>query len=196
MGSATARAAIDRLFATADVTRPMTVGFLGGEPFVNRALIHDTVAYAARAGEARGLDVRFSVTTNGTLLRRTTCAPARPSLRRDREPRRRRGRAGRAAPARAERRASSRAHHIGGAARRSRAGADRRPCDGHARLSRSRRCLRLYPRARLSRGRLCAVATSRPAMRLLGGLAALSRRAAAAGAFEIGAALDGRADRA
>jgi uncharacterized protein len=69
MQSATARAAIDRLFATADVTRPVTVGFLGGEPFVNRALIHDTVGYSAHAGNARGLDVRFSVTTNATLLR-------------------------------------------------------------------------------------------------------------------------------
>ncbi|MBI1761952.1 MAG: SPASM domain-containing protein [Acidobacteria bacterium] len=63
-----ARAAIDRLFATADAQAPLTVGFLGGEPFVNRALIHQAVTYAASAGAARGLDVRFAVTTNGTLL--------------------------------------------------------------------------------------------------------------------------------
>jgi uncharacterized protein len=69
MAPATARAAIDRLFATADATRPVTIGFLGGEPFANRALIHDAVGYAARAGKARGLDVRFAVTTNATLLR-------------------------------------------------------------------------------------------------------------------------------
>jgi uncharacterized protein len=69
MDSATAHAAIERLFASADVTRPITVGFLGGEPFANRALIHDTVGYAARTGGERGLDVRFSVTTNATLLR-------------------------------------------------------------------------------------------------------------------------------
>jgi uncharacterized protein len=69
MDFATARAAIDRLFASAEVTRPVTVGFLGGEPFVNRALIHDTVEYAAYAGRAHGLDVRFAVTTNATLLR-------------------------------------------------------------------------------------------------------------------------------
>jgi len=69
MAQATMRAAIERLFATADVMRPVTVGFLGGEPFVNRELIHDAVAYAARAGRARGLDVRFAVTTNATLLR-------------------------------------------------------------------------------------------------------------------------------
>jgi uncharacterized protein len=69
MDFATAHAAIDRLFASAEVTRPVTVGFLGGEPFVNRALIHDTVEYAAYAGRAHGLDVRFAVTTNATLLR-------------------------------------------------------------------------------------------------------------------------------
>lgn len=63
-----AGAAIDRLFASADAQAPLTVGFLGGEPFVNRGLIHRAVRYAAEAGAARGLDVRFAVTTNGTLL--------------------------------------------------------------------------------------------------------------------------------
>ena len=63
-----ARAAIDRLFAVAEPTRPVTIGFLGGEPFASRALIHDAVGYAAAAAARIGLDVRFSVTTNGTLL--------------------------------------------------------------------------------------------------------------------------------
>ncbi|MGD0150113.1 MAG: radical SAM protein [Xanthobacteraceae bacterium] len=65
----TARAAIDALLARADATAPITVGFLGGEPFVNRALLHACVQYAHTEGAHRGLDVRFSVTTNGTLLR-------------------------------------------------------------------------------------------------------------------------------
>jgi uncharacterized protein len=65
----TARAAIDALLARADAAAPVTVGFLGGEPFVNRALLHACVQYAREQGERRGLDVRFSVTTNGTLLR-------------------------------------------------------------------------------------------------------------------------------
>jgi uncharacterized protein len=64
----TARAAIDALLARADATAPVTVGFLGGEPFVNRALLHACVQYAHSEGVQRGLDVRFSVTTNGTLL--------------------------------------------------------------------------------------------------------------------------------
>jgi len=65
----TARSAIDRLVSSADASRPVTIGFLGGEPFVNRALIHRCVDYGAGQGKARRMDVRFSVTTNGTLLR-------------------------------------------------------------------------------------------------------------------------------
>jgi uncharacterized protein len=63
-----ARAAIEKLLCGADPTAPVTVGFLGGEPFVNRRLVHRAVEHAAAEGKRRGLDVRFSVTTNGTLL--------------------------------------------------------------------------------------------------------------------------------
>jgi uncharacterized protein len=63
-----ARAAIDKLLSAADHAVPVTVGFLGGEPFVNRRLVHHAVEYAAAEGTRLGLDVRFSVTTNGTLL--------------------------------------------------------------------------------------------------------------------------------
>jgi uncharacterized protein len=68
MSATTARAAVDRLLDGGDPDAPFTVGFLGGEPFVNRRLIRDVVEYAARRAAARVLDVRFSVTTNGTLL--------------------------------------------------------------------------------------------------------------------------------
>jgi uncharacterized protein len=64
-----ARGAVDRLLAVADPTRPITIGFLGGEPFVSRELIRNVVQYASGTARAAGLDVRFSVTTNGTLLR-------------------------------------------------------------------------------------------------------------------------------
>ena len=64
-----ARRAIDKLLSEATPEAPITVGFLGGEPFVNRSLIHQSVKYAAAQGARRGLDVRFSVTTNGTLLK-------------------------------------------------------------------------------------------------------------------------------
>ena len=63
-----ARGAIDRLLAGADRTAPVTVGFLGGEPFINRSLIHRAVKYGAHRGRALGQEVRFAVTTNGTLL--------------------------------------------------------------------------------------------------------------------------------
>lgn len=64
----TARQAIDALIAGADRARPITIGFLGGEPFVNRSLIHRAVAHAAEQGALAAADVRFSVTTNATLL--------------------------------------------------------------------------------------------------------------------------------
>ena len=64
----TARTAIDALLASTDRAAPITIGFLGGEPFLNRTLVHACVDYAQAQAERRGLDVRFSVTTNGTLL--------------------------------------------------------------------------------------------------------------------------------
>ncbi|QCB47665.1 radical SAM protein [Hydrogenophaga sp. PAMC20947] len=64
----TAIAAVDRLFLDADRAAPVTIGFLGGEPLLNRTLVHSVVAHAARAGGERGFDVRFSITTNGTTL--------------------------------------------------------------------------------------------------------------------------------
>ena len=64
-----AKAAVDRLLTGASRDGPVTIGFMGGEPFANRTLIHDTVRYASAEGARLGFDVRFSVTTNGTLLR-------------------------------------------------------------------------------------------------------------------------------
>jgi uncharacterized protein len=63
-----ARAAVDRLIAGADPAAPITIGFLGGEPFVNRAPIYQVVSYATEVARRQRLDLRFSVTTNGTLL--------------------------------------------------------------------------------------------------------------------------------
>jgi uncharacterized protein len=63
-----ARAAIDKLLSEADPNSPVTIGFMGGEPFVSRRLVHEAVEYAAAEGKKRGFVVGFSVTTNGTLL--------------------------------------------------------------------------------------------------------------------------------
>ena len=64
----TARDAIDALFTRANPGSPITIGFMGGEPFIARDLIRRCVEYAAGMAGIGDLDVRFSVTTNGTLL--------------------------------------------------------------------------------------------------------------------------------
>jgi uncharacterized protein len=64
-----AQTAIDRLMSTPDSGAPLTIGFLGGEPFANRALLHRAVAYAATEGRRLRRSVGFSVTTNGTVLK-------------------------------------------------------------------------------------------------------------------------------
>jgi uncharacterized protein len=61
-------AAIDRLISGASGRR-VTVGFIGGEPFLNRDVLHRSVTYALEQGRKRSVDVGFSVTTNGTLLK-------------------------------------------------------------------------------------------------------------------------------
>jgi uncharacterized protein len=62
-----ALAAIDQLLGSA-AGRRVTVGFIGGEPFLNRAVLHDCVRHARGRGRELGVSVAFSVTTNGTLL--------------------------------------------------------------------------------------------------------------------------------
>lgn len=64
-----ARQAIETVIVGSDQRGPVTIGFLGGEPFVNRRLIHHSVLHARQLGARHGRDVRFSVTTNGTMLR-------------------------------------------------------------------------------------------------------------------------------
>ncbi|MFO1323633.1 MAG: SPASM domain-containing protein [Burkholderiales bacterium] len=68
MGLDVARASVDRLIAESAPGADLVVGFMGGEPFVNRKLLHDVMPYAERAARAAGRTVRFSLTTNATLL--------------------------------------------------------------------------------------------------------------------------------
>ena len=67
MSLETAFAAIDRLFAEA-VGQRVTVGFIGGEPFLNREVLYASVEHAMVRSHETGSPVGFSVTTNGTLL--------------------------------------------------------------------------------------------------------------------------------
>ena len=66
MDSAVAFAAVDRLVSQA--RGRATIGFIGGEPFLNRRLVHETVAYANAVAGRAAVDIGFSVTTNATLL--------------------------------------------------------------------------------------------------------------------------------
>jgi uncharacterized protein len=68
MSAVVAQEAIERLFTLADPRQPITIGFLGGEPFVNRRLLREVVVYTEDRVRKLNLDVRFSVTTNATLL--------------------------------------------------------------------------------------------------------------------------------
>jgi uncharacterized protein len=68
MTIAVAQRAVERLLAVADPSRPITIGFLGGEPLRNRDLVHAIVHFARGRAQQQKLDVRFSITTNGTLI--------------------------------------------------------------------------------------------------------------------------------
>jgi uncharacterized protein len=62
-----ARTAIDTTLTGARGRR-VTIGFIGGEPFLNRPVLHESVAFAVCRGRELRTPVEFSVTTNATLL--------------------------------------------------------------------------------------------------------------------------------
>ncbi len=64
-----AQASIDRLIAEADPGDRINLAFLGGEPLINRDLIRKATEYAERHAQKAAVQVGFSITTNGTLLR-------------------------------------------------------------------------------------------------------------------------------
>ncbi len=68
MSERVALAAIDRLIDEARPGARVGVGFIGGEPFLNRSVLHRSVEHARARSAAVGVRVGFSVTTNGTLL--------------------------------------------------------------------------------------------------------------------------------
>ncbi|MGE3535924.1 MAG: SPASM domain-containing protein [Candidatus Tectimicrobiota bacterium] len=63
-----AEAAVHRLLAEARAGERVHLAFLGGEPLTNRALIVRTTELAAQLAAARGVQIGFAITTNGTLL--------------------------------------------------------------------------------------------------------------------------------
>jgi len=70
MDRETAFRAVDWLIAGSAPGSEVELGFMGGEPFLNRAVLHETTRYAAGRASAARRQIRFSVTTNATLLNR------------------------------------------------------------------------------------------------------------------------------
>ena len=64
----TALAAVDLLFADVVAGERVNLTFLGGEPLLNRSVIHAATERAAQIGRERDVRVTFSITTNGTQL--------------------------------------------------------------------------------------------------------------------------------
>lgn len=64
----TANRAVDLLLSEAGDGGKANLAFLGGEPLVNRAVVHAVTERAAELAERRSIALSFSITTNGTLL--------------------------------------------------------------------------------------------------------------------------------
>ena len=63
-----ALASVERLFEQARPGERVNLAFLGGEPLINREVIVAATRHALRRSQATGVEVGFSITTNGTLL--------------------------------------------------------------------------------------------------------------------------------
>ncbi|RHW25389.1 SPASM domain-containing protein [Nocardioides immobilis] len=68
MSVTVARRAIDDLVAGAHPGERVTVGFIGGEPLLGRAVVHDAVRHATDRAAESGVVVGFSITTNATVI--------------------------------------------------------------------------------------------------------------------------------
>jgi uncharacterized protein len=64
----TALASVDLLFGDVVAGERVNLTFLGGEPLLNRPVIHAATRRARAIADARGVRVTFSITTNGTQL--------------------------------------------------------------------------------------------------------------------------------
>jgi uncharacterized protein len=74
MTEETARRALDFFFGQLGDRESATVVFFGGEPLMNLPVIKSSAVYALRLAEEAGKTVRFSTTTNATLLDDETIA--------------------------------------------------------------------------------------------------------------------------
>jgi len=65
----TARTSVDFMFAKSGENRTVNLTFFGGETLLNFPVLKSTLAYARGRAEEEGKGIRFSLTTNATLLR-------------------------------------------------------------------------------------------------------------------------------
>ena len=63
-----AKMSVDRLLDGVGSGEKVSLAFLGGEPFINRHVLVAVTEYAASRADDLGVDIGFSLTTNGTLL--------------------------------------------------------------------------------------------------------------------------------
>ena len=68
MQLATALASVDLLFGDVAPGERVNLSFLGGEPMMNRPVVRAATERALAVAADRGVEVTFSITTNGTLL--------------------------------------------------------------------------------------------------------------------------------
>lgn len=69
MATEVAEQGVERLLMEAEPGVDLVVGFMGGEPLLNRQLIHHITRYASQRGQETGHQVKFSLTTNATLIK-------------------------------------------------------------------------------------------------------------------------------
>ena len=68
MSRETAFRAVDWLMVNSGKAESVTIGFFGGEPLLNFPLIKAVVPYATNMAAKKGKQIKFSITTNGSLL--------------------------------------------------------------------------------------------------------------------------------
>ena len=69
MSEETARESVDFMFNESGINQVANLTFFGGETLLNFKVLKKTLAYAREKGAVLGKEVRFSLTTNATLLR-------------------------------------------------------------------------------------------------------------------------------
>ncbi|MCF6156503.1 MAG: radical SAM protein [Candidatus Brocadia sp.] len=63
-----AKEAVNLVFQRADKVRQINITFFGGEPLLNKPVMRSVIRYSQQLAHEQGKEVRYSMTTNATLL--------------------------------------------------------------------------------------------------------------------------------